>query len=341
MAQRHLMVFAAKSGGIGDSDTIPEPMYPRADKEYRKRLMAAAVVAACLHAAALASLAWITGRHTADRLTLAAEQQPLVVRVLPPESPRRLIDAGTLAAKPVAPNTDLIAEQDMNAADMSDAEGPAAAPRVERLSEFDQVEGASHPPAPAAPPKPTPIQQEPQRTPLSSPPEPQPTQRTEVAALELPRAQTFEPQTAIPPEDDPTPKIEPAPPARPDRPAQPRGRVEGGVKDKGLLSFEAHRNEMAPYLLAVRQKVENRWRAILQTRYSGTAATKAVLDCAIGPDGALVYVRIVDPGDSPTYAYLCKEAIEQSGPFGRFPVEIPAFFRSQNIEIRWTFSFFM
>lgn len=316
-------------------------MYHRADKEYRKRLIAAAVAASCFHAAALTSLAWITGRHTADQLTLAAKQQPLVVRVLPPENSRRLIDAGMPAAKPVDPNTDLIAEQDTNAADMSDAEGTAAAPRVERLSEFDQLEGASSPPAPSASPKPAPIQQEPQRTPPSSPPEPRPSQRTEMAALELPRAETLEPRRTVQPENDPTPKIEPAPPTRPDRPAQPRGRVEGGVKDKGLLSFEAHRDKMAPYLLAVRQKVENRWRAILQTRYSGTAATKAVLDCAIGPDGALVYVRIVDPGDSPTYAYLCKEAIEQSGPFGRFPVEIPAFFRSQNIEIRWTFSFFM
>jgi hypothetical protein len=107
----------------------------------------------------------------------------------------------------------------------------------------------------------------------------------------------------------------------------------------GFLSFEAMESEFAPYLRDVRNRVERRWKALIQLRYSGSSTTKAVLDCAIDSKGRLVHVTVVEPGDSASYAGLCKEAIERAGPFPPFPFEVPAVYRNKNLEIRWTFSF--
>ena len=100
-------------------------------------------------------------------------------------------------------------------------------------------------------------------------------------------------------------------------------------------------DEIAPYLKEVRARVERNWRAALQLRYSGTTPTKAVLECSIRPDGMLEHVRIVEGGDSPTYAPLCKEAIERAAPFPAFPFKVPEIYRERSLQIRWTFSFLM
>jgi hypothetical protein len=63
------------------------------------------------------------------------------------------------------------------------------------------------------------------------------------------------------------------------------------------------------------------------------------VDCAISPSGEVVSVTIVDPGESVSFAPLCKEAIEEAGPFPPFPFEVPEAYRNRNLEIRWTFSF--
>jgi hypothetical protein len=117
--------------------------------------------------------------------------------------------------------------------------------------------------------------------------------------------------------------------------ARPGGAAEG----KGFIGFEALEHELGPYLKEVRDRVERNWRAALEMRFSGASRTQAVLDCAISPQGKLVRVKIVEPGDSPTFAVLCKQAIEKAAPFSPFPFDVPAIYRSQNLEIRWTFSY--
>ncbi len=308
------------------------------EKSYLRRLGWAAIVSVLFHALIVGMLSFALLSRPAYTLFEDNGPTPLTVSLARLEAPKRLVDATVPSTLPPEPSSELIAERDSKAADQSPGETDSASPKVEAVADFEDI--GKGPIAPDIAPSKSSSDakvQDRKQTPEIVQRKPS-VERRQLAALQLPLDE-------VPSSESETDLTAPGSlgeqePATLER-RSPRARVEGGVKETGILSFEAHRNALAPYLKQVRDRVEKRWKAILQTRYSGTASTQAVLECAIGPDGTLIYVRIVDPGDSPTYAYLCKEAIEQSGPFGRFPIEIPAFFKSQNIEIRWTFSFFM
>lgn len=230
-------------------------------------------------------------------------------------------------------STELIAEQYSRAAD--EVEDPddrdRGSPRVEEVSGFDRV--AMRAPAPTADPKPQRVRE---------PVRPPDLRRENVAAADPKKAeaevlvQDRSGGEETPPAE-PTARPESVPPLLAAQASS--GRVEGGVKRSGLMSFEAMESEIAPYLKVIRQRVERHWRTALHTRYSGASRTRAVLDCAIAPDGHIIEVAIVEPGSSATFAPLCKQAVENAGPFDPFPFEVPEVYRSKNLEIRWTFSF--
>ena len=316
-------------------------MYRRTSSDYQRRLTLSAITSCVIHGVVMILFSFCAIHGPVSGAILSKKAEPLVLHLSRPESPKRLVENVLPAERPVDATTELIAEQDSNAADTEESPGDVRVPHTPQKAEFEETGAMGFSNSPS-PPRRAPLAEEtpPEQKVPQSPKSPAP-EKKQVASLKVPMS-----EPSLESEPDTEQKQPPNTPLQ-NQPKESqsgrvaRARVEGGAKETGILSFEAHRHAMAPYLQKVRQKVENRWKAILQTRYSGTASTQAVLDCAIGPDGNLVYVRVVDPGDSPTYAYLCKEAIEQSGPFGKFPVEVPAFFRSQNIEIRWTFSFFM
>ncbi|HEX71785.1 MAG TPA: hypothetical protein ENN65_00500, partial [Candidatus Hydrogenedentes bacterium] len=118
-----------------------------------------------------------------------------------------------------------------------------------------------------------------------------------------------------------------------------KGRVRDQIKYRGVAGFEAKQDQIAPYLREVRRRVERRWNVALLTRYSGTNPTDAVIDCAIAPDGSLLFARIVGQPQDRVFAALCRAALEQAAPFPPFPFEVPELYREKHLEIRWTFSF--
>ena len=310
---------------------------------YEKRLTVAGAGSVLLHMAFLALVA-VRGCQSIARVdAIAAHREPIVLRLQPPKPPavRRLIDTQSPADEPAGP-TDLIGEHTTKAQDLEDVEGTRLAPYFEQPSEFDQLR------LPAPLPAPTPSAPAPPPAPESetTPPEAQPHEAGVVAVAasnEPPEKQREETQ-------QPRPKREPLQVAQADPPVlppgQPQGRVDGGVRSKGFAGFEAIEDEIAPYLKEVRARVERNWRAALQLRYSGTTPTRAVLECSIRPDGMLEHVRIVEggvspTGVSPTYAPLCKEAVERAAPFPAFPFKVPEMYRERSLQIRWTFSFLM
>jgi len=247
----------------------------------------------------------------------------------------QLVDVLLPADEPVG-MTDLIAEKASKAADEVD-DIPGApdfnAPRVENVTDFDRIDIRA--PAPEAAPAPRRVRE---------PVQPPDLRREKVAAAEPDQAASellMQDERGEQREPAAKPGVQPtvAPPPPLLTPQAARGRVEGGVKRTGLMAFEAMESEIAPYLKTIRQRVERNWRTALHTRYSGTSPTRAVLDCAIAPGGHIIEVAIVETGDSATFAPLCKQAIENAGPFGPFPFEVPEVYRSKNLEIRWTFSF--
>ena len=300
---------------------------------YYKRLAVAAVCSIVLHALILSPGGCLPKQR---QVGLASRKDPIILNLKPlePQPVRRLVDTLTPSREPVEP-TDLISNENSKAQDMSKAEEQRLGPHFAEPSEFDRM-AFQH----AGPVQPQPaVTAERKKTvqpgPKEESPTPQRTQPTEETVLvdetgsgTQPQEQPFEVARA---QTLATPK--------PVLPGRPSGRVAGSAKNKGILGFEAVKHELAPYLQEVRNRVERHWYAALQLKYSGASKTKAVLDCVIAPDGRLLAVTIVAPGDSVSYAPLCKEAIEKAGPFPPFPFEVPDAYRSENLEIRWTFSF--
>ncbi|MFP6616364.1 MAG: hypothetical protein VCB26_08170 [Candidatus Hydrogenedentota bacterium] len=118
-----------------------------------------------------------------------------------------------------------------------------------------------------------------------------------------------------------------------------RGRAGGGAAQSGVMNFEAKRHELGEYMLEVRRRVERQWHTAIQLRYLGVKRAEATIECIIRPSGIIEEVRIIDPGTSMPFAVLCRDAIKNAGPFPKLSFEIPEFYRSQNIEIRWKFSY--
>ncbi len=305
---------------------------------YSTCMKRAAIASVAIHAIALASVAlWPED----DSIGLGPEkEEPIKVSLRQPEPdvPSRFIDSQTEAPQdPVSPQTDLISDRNSKASDASDVQGKRPAPFFEKPEDFDLLGG------PAAP-APTPV-----------PPSPVEQPETKAAKEEEPEPVKPEPDPpekpseTIPPEPEPEQekpqeervqlaKLDP-PALERDRPTESKGRIDGGIKSKGFTGFEAMEHELGPYLKEVRKKVERYWHGVLEMRYSGASKTKAVLECAISPDGKLVHVKIAEAGDSATYAHLCKQAIEKAAPFPPFPFDVPAVYREKNLEIRWTFSY--
>lgn len=322
----------------------------------RRRVRLAALCSAAAHVLFLMAAAYGFNRTPAG--FGPGEGPPLVLNLRPaapesepqPEAMKRLVEAGTPAAAPVK-TTDLISTRDSVASDLSNTSGDVTAPAVDEVAEFDALGSPAPVQAIIAPPpppalKPATKDKAPSATPLESKemlgpalaatePSENPGSAQDGSAEEKMQLAKAE-DTLL---GDTTKRVPPSLPQPGSSAGPSRGRAPGGAITKGFVSFEAMRNEFAPYLREVQKRVEKRWHTMLQMKYSGTTPTKAVLDCAIGSDGTVVYVRIVDAGDSLTFAPICKEALEKAGPFPVFPFTVPDVYRSKNLEIRWTFSF--
>lgn len=282
----------------------------------------------------------------------APNQQPVVVALQPKDGPKRLIAPGAPADASLDPDTDLIAERASKAQDMTPDDTPGNVPDAGAVGPIDDIVssapvsatpvvpiGPSQPAETAQPtsPVPKPDPKEPPRPVPAA--RPMPILQTPAHEIDQDPAPPISGQTQVP--QDATLQLAKADPPQLTQHTmgKTQSRVEGGVKSLGFLSFEAAQSEFAPYLRDVRDRVERRWKTIMHVRYSGTTTAQAVLDCTITPDGSLDKVSIIEPGNSATFAGLCKQAIEQAGPFGPFPFKVPEVYQNQNIEIRWTFSF--
>lgn len=327
---------------------------------YENRIRASGWISALLHLL-IFLLAW----WSVPAIQFGIAKQPsdtITVTLMPPapeppaERPleRQLIDVATPATAPVQP-TDLIAVQNTNASDTAASEGDKPGPKVDVEDRIDSLGGRAG--ALSMPQAPTPAEKESPEKKEEDPSEKKPddnrieaevtSEASESATKKAPKPVAMAkagPVTPAPPPSAPSPAAAPATPPTPpgnNRPddAQTRGRRYKGVRNVGVQGFEALQDQIAPYLKKVEDAVERRWREALLTRYNGTRATEAKIDCEIGPDGRIVSLKISGTPDDRIYAAICKEAIEKAGPFGPFPFTVPEIYRNRNLEIRWSFNF--
>ncbi|HQE82623.1 MAG TPA: TonB C-terminal domain-containing protein [Candidatus Hydrogenedentes bacterium] len=324
----------------------------REPDNYARRMTRATVAAAFIHAVLIVLFSLTGALDSVDAIgPVALSDAPLVLNLEPePERIRNFVDTAIPTDSEVDPTTDLISDKPSKASGLHDSEGERPGPQLEHISDIDDLAGPMTA-APAAPPQPSseavldepqPETQEPAKSGETSGDQEQLEALTTLARVD----ETMPSFDKAPPEQAPEQmaQAQPQPEIVPAAPPQPhvgisKSRPDGAAEGKGFVGFEAMEHELGPYLKEVRDRVERNWRAALEMRFSGVARTKAVLECAINSQGKLVYVKIVESGDSPTFAMLCKQSIEKAAPFPRFPFDVPAIYRTQNLEIRWTFSY--
>lgn len=314
---------------------------------YQNRMMIAVFLSVLLHAAGFGVLQY---SYTPRPAPPPPESAPIIVNLQPEPEPeqtpsRQLVDVAVPAPEPPDP-TDRIAET--NAEAMTLARRPDAAPAP--ALEADTFDALPAPPSPPEEPAPAPVEPpleqappeeepEPAETPARKPSPERATPPVEEMDLPLETVEIDEPAEAEEPAPEPPMQVARAMPAPPQRPSPGRAREQGGGARQGATNFSAIQHEIAPYLKHVRQLVERQWNEMIYTRYSGTSPVRAVIDCAINPQGELVSVTVVEPDRDRLYSALCRDAVQRAGPFGPFTFEVPEIYRNQNLEIRWTFNF--
>ncbi len=309
---------------------------------YSRRLTLAAILSIMLHAILL-----VTGRFSTDQDIIAKTGQPdpIVLNLQPPapSEKKQLVETHTATDLPVE-QTDLISDRNAKAQDLSEVEGRRPAPHVDQPAEFDDPGAPPPSPQVTAMPPPPPLPRDKEEKPEAEP-KPARTVAPPESISDAGTRKSEEEQQQDEQEEEPImmaqalPPQPPQPPTESEHAKRPRGRIEGGIKRKGIMGFEAMEDEIAPYLLEIRRRVERQWRSALGIRYSGTSPTKAVVDCAISPAGEILHATIVESGSSALFSLICRESIEKAGPFGAFPFEVPDLYRSENLEIAWTFRF--
>jgi hypothetical protein len=326
-------------------------------KPERRRLTTSFGISLLLHGLIFALIALQMAQSSAPVLSLSIAPITVALSPTPPPEARSMVDAVAPTAEPVGP-TDLIAEQNSKAQDLSDVVGKRLAPFFENPSEFDQVAGppSAEPvqtPAPQAPAKPTapPEKHEkPRRELISS--SKKANDRTQLAmadareqldmaAGEAARGADAAAENGSASEGNASPGSgqSKGPSGPGTSPGESRGRVDGGVLTDGFTGFEALKSDIAPYLKEIRARVEHKWFAAMAFRYKGVSPTTAVVDCAINREGKLVYATIHEEGSVALFARVCKESIQEAAPFPPFSFEVPDIYANKDLEIRWTFSF--
>ena len=295
--------------------------------------------------------------HSSTAPVRIARAEPIVLNLEAPErqTQKRLVESHVAAREDPDPSSDLISDVDSLAQDRNSVEGDRNQPFVEEVSDFDDLGAQTVDPFAETLENIALVE----RPSILDPPENTQAEQRTAPDPTIEELEDLEEAFAVVEarvEDDELTDTEDAPSSdnEPDRleaviqetPVPPeilagttRGRIAGGVKATGLASFEAHRHALGAYMLEVRRRVDRAWRSALMLKYSGSTPAAALLDCAIDPRGKLVFSIVIDPGDSATFALLCKEALKRAGPFPPFPFEVPAIFRSKNLEIRWRFTF--
>ncbi|MFO7973598.1 MAG: hypothetical protein R6V12_03085, partial [Candidatus Hydrogenedentota bacterium] len=129
-------------------------MSRRESDNYARRMARATVAAAVLHAVLVAFFSMMGALAPVSAIgPVHSSEEPLVLN-LQPEMARNFVDTAVPADEEVQPDTDLISDKASKASDLEASEGARLAPRLDRISDMDDLAGPVTP-APSAPPTPS------------------------------------------------------------------------------------------------------------------------------------------------------------------------------------------
>ena len=95
------------------------------------------------------------------------------------------------------------------------------------------------------------------------------------------------------------------------------------VKDYGGLSFNTYDWDFAPYMLAMKRKIQNKIKPPFAFTHMGIISGESVLKFTVDPDGSLREVKVLDSQGHETLTQTSRNAIEWAAPFMPLPQDFP------------------
>lgn len=131
----------------------------------------------------------------------------------------------------------------------------------------------------------------------------------------------------------PTPVTQAQPSPRPRPRVDPQSisglvrQTQGGVRDTGVLSWDAKMTPFGEYLALMSEPIKNKWHALARSAVQNENGTRVVIKFTLHRDGSVSDVEVSESNArSLTAAVICKDAIENPAPYREWPPEMVARF---------------
>lgn len=117
---------------------------------------------------------------------------------------------------------------------------------------------------------------------------------------------------------------------------------EGGVRRQSLSSsLDAMATPFGAYDRAIVEAISQRWYDLLdQQKFALNRTGKVAVYFHLNSDGTITDLKIVDSSVGELLAYLCRNAIEQAAPFGKWPSDMRRMVGANFREITFTFYYY-
>lgn len=114
-------------------------------------------------------------------------------------------------------------------------------------------------------------------------------------------------------------------------------RQDGGVSNKGTVSFDVKASPFGDYDAAFISAVERCWHLLLDDHQGTRRPGKVVVDFVLNSDGRITNLKIASTEVGEIQSMLCQSAILNPAPYPRWPTQMRQTIAGTTREIRFTF----
>jgi outer membrane biosynthesis protein TonB len=116
---------------------------------------------------------------------------------------------------------------------------------------------------------------------------------------------------------------------------------DGGARRALSSSLDAMATPFGAYDRAIVEAISQRWYDLLdQQKFAQNRTGKVTVYFHLHPDGAITELSVTESTVGDLFAYLCRDAIEQAAPFGKWPSDMRRMVGANFREITFTFFYY-
>jgi outer membrane biosynthesis protein TonB len=115
---------------------------------------------------------------------------------------------------------------------------------------------------------------------------------------------------------------------------------DGGMSNRGQVSFDTKATPFGDYDLALIRAVEAKWHEMLDEHTGTRRSGKVVVDFVLGQDGYIKKMDVQESQVGEILSSLCQNAIVLPQPYGKWPAEMRRAIGGTTREIRFTFHYY-